>query len=721
MNRYNSLIGLLILFFSCNFCFSQSSEELWLSYSQPLNNKLKETYTSKIKHIQIKTFSETGEIIKTELQMLATKMLDTSISFTSTTPQIIIAKIDNLDSKFKQKINSQSLVNNESFIIQTITVHQKDLLIITGKTDISLLYGTYCFIKQLQLHKDISSISITDSPKIQLRILNHWDNLDGTVERGYAGFSIWDWHLLPGFKKEIYYEYARANASIGINGTVLNNVNSNAYILTSPYLQKVKTLADIFRPYGIKVYLTARFSAPIELGKLPTADPLNEEVIQWWKSKISEIYKEIPDFGGFLIKANSEGQPGPNTYGRSHVEGANMLATLLEPYQGVVMWRAFVYSEQQSEDRAKQAFNEFAPFDGAFKENVLVQVKNGPIDFQPREPYHPLFGAMPKTSLMMEFQITQEYLGQGSHLVFLPKLYEEVLSTDTYAKGKGSTIAKIIDGELYQDHRITGMAGVANIGTETNWTGHPFAQANWYGFGRQAWDPTTSAESIAKEWLSMTFTTDSLFIQQMTPLLINSREAVVNYMTPLGLHHIMNAEHHYGPGPWIANMSRPDWNSIYYHRADSLGLGFDRTQTGSNALEQYPKEIQEQFSNIHTIPEAYLLWFYHVPWDFKMKNGHTLWYTMAWYYQQGVNEVKNMQQTWEHMQPYVNNDIYQDTRMLLEIQYSEAQWWRNACLLYFQQFAKMPLPEFIPEIPHTLDYYKALKFPYAPGIHPSWN
>ena len=491
-------------------------------------------------------------------------------------------------------------------------------------------------------------------------------------------------------------------------------------VLSPRYIQKLKALADVFRPYGIQVYLTARFSAPIETGDLETADPLNAEVRQWWKNKADEIYAAIPDFGGFLVKANSEGQPGPNNYGRSHVDGANMLAEAVAPHNGIIMWRAFVYSEEKPEDRAKQAYSEFKPFDGKFKDNVLVQVKNGAIDFQPREPFHPLFGAMPDTPLMMEFQITQEYLGGMSHLVFLPKLFEEVLEEDTYTEGEGSTVANIIDGQL-SNKKLTGMAGVANIGTAKNWTGHPFGQANWYGFGRLAWDPETSAKTIAQDWLKMTFTNDSDFVDPMTKLLLESREAVVNYMTPLGLHHIMAANHHQGPGPWVKDMPRPDWTSVYYHKAAVDGIGFDRTSSGSNALEQYAPEIQKKYSDPATTPDKYLLWFHHLPWDYKMKSGKTLWYEIAAHYQKGVEQVEDMQKTWQTMKEYVNPQVFEKTNMLLNIQLKEAKQWRNACLLYFQQFSKMDFPDFIPEMTKDLNYYKSLKLPYAPGISPSWN
>ncbi|MDP5045244.1 MAG: alpha-glucuronidase, partial [Leeuwenhoekiella sp.] len=446
----------------------------------------------------------------------------------------------------------------------------------------------------------------------------------------------------------------------------------------------------------------------------------NQEVRNWWNQKVNEIYTQIPDFGGFLVKANSEGQPGPNNYGRSHVDGANMLAEALEPHNGIVMWRAFVYSDEKPDDRAKQAYTEFVPFDGNFKDNVLVQVKNGAIDFQPREPFHPLFGAMPNSSLMIEFQITQEYLGGISHLTFLPKLFEETLQEETFSQGAGSTVAKVIDGSL-SSKKLTGIAGVSNIGTAHNWTGHPFAQANWYGYGRLAWNPNLKAEDIAKKWLKMTFTSNPKFVESMTRLLLNSREAAVDYRTPLGLHHIMAAGHHQGPGPWVDYLGRADWNSVYYHKADKNGIGFDRTKTGSNALAQYAPELQELFKDPNTTPEKYLLWFHHLPWNYTMNNGNTLWYNLAQHYQNGVETVESMIATWQQMKPYVGTDVFTETEMLLKLQLKEAKWWRDACLLYFQEFSQLEMPAFIPKASHTLEYYKNFRNRYAPGINPSWD
>lgn len=607
----------------------------------------------------------------------------------------------------------------EGYLIQNATYNGKRVVAIAANTDQGVMYGVFHFLRLLQTHQSVNDLSIASTPAIGLRLLNHWDNLDRTVERGYAGFSIWDWHRLPLYIDPRYIDYARANASIGINGTVLTNVNANALILRPDYLEKVKALADVFRPYGIKVYLTARFSAPIELGGLSTADPLDPMVKQWWKDKIDEIYKYVPDFGGLLVKANSEGQPGPQNYGRSHADGANILADALEPYGGVVIWRAFVYSNEQPEDRAKQANMEFEPLDGSFHKNVLIQVKNGPIDFQPREPFHPLFGAMPKTPLMMEFQITQEYLGQGTNLVFLAPMWEEVLQADTHVKGAGSTVARIIEGQL-DGHSLTGMAGVSNIGNDRCWTGHPIAQANWYAFGRLAWNPMLSSVTIAAEWIRMTYSNNDSVVRPLTAMLLQSHEICVDYMTPLGLHHIMGAGHHYGPGPWVNQMSRADWTSVYYHKADSLGIGFDRTATGSNAVSQYAPQVRDIFASRTACPEKLLLWFHHVGWQETLEDGKTLWESLCLHYDQGVAGVKKMHEIWRSLEKYVDAERFHHVDMLLSIQEQEAAWWRNACIAYFQSISKLPLPKGVAAPPQTLEYYEGLTFPYAPGIRPRW-
>jgi alpha-glucuronidase len=602
----------------------------------------------------------------------------------------------------------------EGFVIRSVTLEGKPATVIAANSEIGVLYGTFHFLRLAQTRQDLSALDIVSQPRTKIRLLNHWDNLDRHVERGYAGQSIWDWHKLPGYLDPRYVDYARACASIGINGAVLTNVNANATSLTAPYLEKAAALAGVLRPYGVRVYLTARFSAPIELGGLQTADPLDPAVRSWWKAKIDEIYRVIPDFGGFLVKANSEGQPGPQDYKRNHADGANMLAAAMAPHGGVVIWRAFVYSSETPDDRAKQAYNEFVPLDGKFAANVLVQVKNGPIDFQPREPFHPLFGAMPKTPLMMEFQITKEYLGFATHLAYLAPLYEEALDADTMVKGPGSTVAKVIDGALH-GYELTGMAGVSNIGADRNWTGSHFDQANWFAFGRLAWDPSLSAETIAREWVRMTFSNDPAFVAPVVAMMMGSREAVVDYMTPLGLHHLMGTGHHYGPAPWVNDLKRADWNPTYYHRADAAGIGFDRGASGSDAIAQYAPKIAAKFADVTTTPENLLLWFHHLPWDHRMPSGRILWDELVHRYTRGVDVVSQMRRTWATLEAYVDSDRFAQVAAFLAIQEQEARWWRDACIAYFQTFSKRPLPAGIAAPLHPLEYYQDLKFPYAPG------
>jgi alpha-glucuronidase len=693
---------------------AEDGYRLWLRYNKIDDPALLSRYKQSIQSFWVAGNSATLNIIRTEIKNGLASMLDMPVPSEEKKPSVFIAKTSDL-AGFGYAPASPELtqIGNEGFIILTAMISGRKNIIVTANTDIGLLYGSFHFLRLLQTRESLENINIISAPQLKLRLLNHWDNLDGHVERGYAGRSIWNWHTLPGYIDQRYIDYARANASIGINGTVLTNVNANAFVLTPMYLEKVAALANTFRPYGIKVYLTARFSAPVETGGLTTADPLDKKVQQWWSDKAKEIYSLIPDFGGFLVKANSEGQPGPQSYGRTHAEGANMLADAVAPFGGIVMWRAFVYGEG-SKDRFKQAFEEFNPLDGKFHSNVLVQVKNGPIDFQPREPFSPLFGAMPQTPLMMEFQITQEYLGQGTHLVYELPLFKEVLESDTYAKGKGSEIAKIIDGSLY-NHSLNGMAAVANIGNDRNWTGHPFAQANWYAIGRLAWNESLSSSRVAEEWIRQTFSNKKIFVDSIKALMLVSYETMVNYMTPLGLHHIMGNGHHYGPAPWSDNLPRPDWNPVYYHRADSSGIGFDRTAAGSNALSQYKPEIQQLYRDINTCDEKYLLWFHHVSWKHSMRSGKTLWEELCNKYNEGVTGVQKMQRSWNQFENIVDKERFEQVKMLLAIQEKEAVWWRNACLLYFQTFSKMDIPAHIEKADHTLNYYKSLRFPYAPG------
>lgn len=601
----------------------------------------------------------------------------------------------------------------QGYLIHSTGLSGHRVTVIAANSDIGVLYGSFAFLRLLQTRQPIDHLDLASAPSLKIRMLDHWDNLDGTIERGYAGHSIFDWQKIPDYMDPRYVALARADASVGINAISLNNVSADAWMLSPLYMDKVAALAAIFRPYGIRVYLAARFSAPVELGKLKTADPVDPSVQTWWKREVDEIYRRIPDFGGFVIKANSEGQPGPRDYNRSQAEGANVIADALKPHGGTVFWRAFVYSDKDPTDRAKQAYNEFKPLDGKFRDNVFVQAKNGAIDFQPREPAHPLFGAMPKTNLAVEVQLTKEYLGFSTHLVYLPVLWKEVLDWNTFARGKGSTVARVIDGTL-EGHDRSAMVGVANIGDDRNWTGSVFGQADWYGFGRMTWDLTLTPEAIAREWLGMTFSNDPAFAQAVVPMMIMSREAVVDYMTPLGLAHIMATNSHYGPGPWVSDLARPEWNPVYYHRADQSGIGFDRTPSGSGATEQYAPPIAQLFAG-PDIPERYLLWFHHVGWGHKMKSGRSLWDELVIHYDQGVDEVGEMRHVWDGMKPYVDPERWSQVAAFLVIQQKEARWWRDACITYFQTFSRMPMPPGHAVPSHDLAYYEAIYFPYAPG------
>ncbi|MBN2356878.1 alpha-glucuronidase [candidate division KSB1 bacterium] len=689
---------------------------LWLKYDRIEHDQILESYRRNIEKQFILGNTATTKIIKDELSAALPGLLGRQIGETDEIRDntLLVASAVDLLPMVAERLRSLiERTGDEGFLIKTLRVEQKKIIVITANEERGVLYGVFAFLRLLQTGQEIDSLEIISIPRIKLRLLNHWDNLDRTVERGYAGFSLWDWHKLPDYIHPYYIDYARANASIGINGTVLNNVNANALILTPLYLEKVAALADVFRPFGIRVYLSIRFSAPMEIGGLQVSDPLNPAVQVWWREKVKEIYNNIPDFGGFLVKANSEGQPGPQDYGRSHADGANMLAAALEPYGGVVMWRAFVYKASAKEDRAKQAYNEFVPLDGAFRKNVLVQVKNGPIDFQPREPFHPLFGAMLGTPLMMEFQITQEYLGFSTHLVYLGTLFEEALRSDTYAMGAGSSVASVIDGSLH-GHDISGIAGVANTGTDRNWTGHIFAQANWYAFGRLAWDHGLTSTEIVEEWIKMTLSRITHVLEKIKTIMLSSREITVNYMTPLGLHHIMGWENHYGPAPWIKDKVREDWTSVYYHRADERGIGFDRSATGSDAVSQYAEPVRNRFASVDSCPDALLLWFHHLNWNDRMKSGEILWDALCRRYYDGARSVTRMRKEWDTLRGELDAKIFTHVERMLAIQEKEAVWWRNACVLYFQTFSGLPIPDDLPKPDKSLQYYQDLSFPFAP-------
>ena len=532
--------------------------------------------------------------------------------------------------------------------------------VVTARTELGLLYGKYAFLRGEQGESH---------PYFRLRILNHWDNLDGSIERGYAGESIfWD-----DYNAERVKQYAEACASIGINGTVLNNVNASPKMLTAPYLNKVKEIADILRPWGIKVYLSVNFGSPKALGATKTADPLNAQVRRWWQNKAKEIYKQIPDFGGFLVKANSEGQPGPFDYGRTHADGANMLADALKPYNGIVMWRSFVYgAKHKGEDRVMQAVSEFADQDGQFRDNVILQSKNGPLDFQPREPYAPIFDQMKQTPQMAELQITQEYLGQSDHLVYLAPMWKEFFS-------------------FVAPSKLQGVAGVANVGLDTNWCGHHFAQANWYAFGRLAWNPNLSSKQIADEWLAQTFGLARGSEQEnaLAAMMLRSREACVDYMMPLGLHHIFKFDHHMGPEPDGFKANYPiEWCPVYYHKADKQGIGFDRSTHGTGATRQYREPYSTIYDNPTTCPEQYLLWFHHLPWTYRTLSGRTIWEELQYRYQRGVSEVEDFNAIWQQAKPAIDEQRWAEVNTKLETQLKDAREWRDVCLKYFGSFVK---------------------------------
>lgn len=690
--------------------FAETGYDLWLRYNKIDNNKLYNNYREVNKQIVFPTQqSETLEAAHKELARGLKGLLDLDIKGGASTGTLVVGTPQSssiiVASDLRKELES---INDEGYIIRSSKQNGKPCVFVVANTDIGVLYGVFHYLRLMQTHQSLDKVSIKEEPKIQQRMLNHWDNLSGTIERGYAGYTLWDWQRLPGYVDERMVDYARANASLGINGIVLNNVNSNSKSLSLEYIIKTKALADVFRPYGIKVYLTAKFSAPRSLSGFKTADPLEPAVRQWWKDKAKQIYEYIPNFGGFLVKANSEGQPGPQDYGRTHADGANMMAEALEPYGGIVLWRAFVYQNERHIDRALNNYEEFKPLDGKFNKNVFVQPKNGAIDFQPREPFHPLFGSMPNTPLAIEFQITQEYLGYSSHLAYLAPLFEETLDSETYANGKGSTVGKVIAG--YQNsHGMSAMAGVPNVGTDMNWTGHLFGQANWHAFGRLAWNPEYSSSDLANEWIRMTFGNDLKIVNPIKDLMLYSREAVVNYMTPLGLNHIMDFNTHYGPGPWFKD---PGWDARDYHKVDEEGLGVDRTINGSNVVGQYNSPLREQLNDIKTCPENLLLFFHHVPWDYKMSSGRTMWDELVHHYYLGVDQVRQMRKTWNSMEGKIDNRRFNHVKELLKVQEDEAIWWRDACVLYFQTFSKRPISTQHEQPKHSLEYYKKIPYPY---------
>ena len=703
---------------------AETGYDLWLRYPQVADAARLREYRAAITRLLVEGSSPTLDAARRELVTGLNGLLGTSLPVGGAVSAGTVVAGTPAGSRLIAGLPLAAelgRVGEEGYVIRTVVSDGRRLTVIAANRDVGVLYGAFAFLRLLQTHQPLADLALESRPKFELRMLDHWDNPNGSIERGYAGRSLWKWAQLPDTLDPRYVDYARANASLGINAVALTNVNANRIFLTPEYIVKAAALANVFRPYGIRVFLTARFSSPVELGGLPTADPLDPAVQAWWRQKADEVYALIPDFGGFLMKANSEGQPGPRDYDRSHAEGANLIADALAPHGGLVIWRAFVYASGAAIDRVKQAYDEFTPLDGQFRPNVFIQVKNGPLDFQPREPFSPLFGAMPKTPLMMELQITKEYLGQYSSLVYLGTMWHEVLNADTYARGPGSPVAKLLDGTL-TNYPHTGIAGVANTGDDLNWCGSSFNQANWYAFGRLAWDHQLTAAAIADEWLRMTFSNDLSFVEPVKAMLLNSREAAVNYMAPLGLAHQMNGPGHYGPGAWQEGGPRPDWTPPYYARADSFGIGFDRTATGSNAVAQYHPPLDRRFADRATVGDTLLLWFHRVGWTERLPSGRTLWDELVRYYHLGVDTVRANLATWTALEGKVDAERFNETKANLEKELAEARWWRDASLLYWQTFSKLPIPAEYEQPAHPLEFYQRLRCPvdmihsYCPDI-----
>jgi alpha-glucuronidase len=697
-----SLVGLAILSIGCHVVDTPTPEvatrvldedgyQLWLRYAPP--GKSVDQYLRLIRLVVVPGDSATSRIIRKELSSALNMILGSPVPVSRTwTPKPAVIIGTPATSKVIRGLKWEddlTVTGPDGFIIRSTKMEGQSVIAIASAGEIGTLYGTFHFLRLLQTGQSIQELSIVDRPKMQLRLLNHWDNLDGSIERGYAGRSLWQWNELPGKLDPRYTDYARVNASVGINGAVINNVNADVRILTGEYLEKVAALANLWRPYGIRVYLSANFAAPVRLGGLPTADPLDPAVVDWWKAKAEEIYGLIPDFGGFLVKANSEGQPGPKDYGRTHAEGANMLADALAPHGGIVIWRAFVYDEDVDPDRVKRAYIEFTRLDGQFRPNTVVQVKNGPLDFQPREPFHPLFGGMKQTPVLAELQATQEYLGQAKHLVYLGTMWKEFLDSDTFAKGAGSTVGKVLEGAVHP-YRITGMVSVVNPGLDTNWCGHHFSQANWYAFGRLAWNHRLSAEQIAEEWVRMTFTNDDPTVDTIRDMMMSSWETYVSYTMPLGLHHLIGFDH-YAPMPENDTAPREDWTAVFYHRADGDGIGFDRTKRGTKGVEQYFPPVCDLFDNLETCPEKFLLWFHRCSWDYRMKSGKTLWQELCEKYYSGVEQASAMQGTWQSLADRIDSRRHKEVADRLAIQAADSAKWRDHILQYFQLFSGMPI------------------------------
>ncbi|HEY1685939.1 MAG TPA: alpha-glucuronidase family glycosyl hydrolase [Tepidisphaeraceae bacterium] len=665
----------------------EDGSQLWLSF--PTLENFPQRWQEQFASLRIAGSSATMRVVQAELKDGLGRLLGSEIALRDDAGLIVgtpsqSQQIASL--KWESELAAQG---SEGYLIRWANLEGRQRLIIASQGETGLLYGVFDLLRHLQMGMPLDSLDIAERPRLGLRMLNHWDNLDGSIERGYAGRSLWKWEELPGKIDPRYAAYARACASIGINATALNNVNADPRILEKNYLRKVAVLADIFRPYGLRVFLSANFAAPIMVGGLKTADPLDQKVADWWKHKAAEIYELVPDFGGWLVKANSEGQPGPQDYHRTHADGANVLADALQDHGGIVIWRAFVYDEKVDPDRIKRAYKEFKPLDGKFRDNVMVQVKNGPLDFMPREPFHPLFGAMRKTPVMAEVQAAQEYTGQAKHLVFLGTMWKEFLDSDTCAEGEGSTVGKVLEEnknggtEVPVPVELTGMAAVANTGDGVNWCGHDFSQANWYAFGRLAWNPDLPAEHITEEWIGQTFTCDSGVLQTIKQMMLSSREIYVNYTMPLGLHHLIGGDH-YAPMPWNDSEPRADWTATYYHRASADGIGVDRTAHGDRATGQYFPAVAEVFDDVEKCPENLILWFHRLSWDHVMRSGRALHEELRARYFQGAEAAAGLEKTWQTLKGKIDPGRHAAVAKRLAIQTADSALWRDRCVAYFQ-------------------------------------
>ena len=685
-------LAALLLMLGATEAAAEDGYDLWLRY-RPIEQLARSRYEQHATGIVVEQSSPTLDAAAGELQRGLTGLIGRRIGRSGLKDGAIVLR------------GNQRLpgIGDEGFIIRSTQLEGHRVTLISANRDIGVLYGAFAFLRLIQTRRGLANLDISDAPKLPLRMLDHWDNLDGAVERGYAGRSIWNWDALPRIDRR-YVDYARANASIGINGVALNNVNADPRVLTAEYLNKAAAVASVLRPYGIRIYLTARFSSPVEIGGLKSADPMDPAVKAWWRAKTDEIYRLIPDFGGFLVKANSEGEPGPRDYNRTQADGANVIAAALAPHGGRVIWRAFVYGNS-NEDRAKQAYDEFRPLDGEFARNVIVQVKNGPVDFQPREPFHPLFGQMPRTNMAIEVQITREYLGQGDGIAFLAPMWAEVLNSDTCAPRCGTPVKGT----------IAAMAGVSNAGSDRNWTGTSFDQANWYALGRLAWNPSLTPRQIVDEWTRMTWSNDPRVVTPIVNMMLDSREATVDFMTPLGLAHQFANDHHYGPAPWSCSFAQASWNPCYYNKADAAGIGFDRTANGSGAAEQYAPGVARCLADLKCIPDKQLLWFHHVPWTYRMRSGRTLWDDLIAHYDRGVAQVQANKSGWSLLRSYVDRQRFAAVSADLDRQVLLARWWRDASITYWQSLSKLPLPPGHSPPAHPLKWYQAIHFDTVPG------